>query len=141
MHAALVFHRSPHAVLGSRRALGPDGNLHVLDAAELGGVLGLNVHAPAALLGVAGVHTQQITGKQCSFLAAGAGLDFHNGVSRIIRITRNKRGAQLFFRARQFGFETLSFLGEVGILAGHLLSGFQVILQLQPSFVGSHNGT
>ena len=141
VYAALVLHRSPHAVFGSGRALGADGDLHVLDAAELGGVLGLHVHAPATLLGVTGVHAQQVAGEQCGFLAAGAGLDLHDGVARIIRVTRDQRGAQLLLDTGQFVFKTLGFLGEVGVLAGHLLSGCQIVLHLQPGFVGTHDGT
>ena len=141
MYAALVFQARPHTVLRRGRALGANGDLHVLDAAELGGVLGLHGDGPAALLSVSQIHAQQVAGEQCGFFAAGAGLDLHDGVARVIRVARDQRGAQLLLDTGQFVFKTLGFLGEVGVLAGHLLSGCQIVLHLQPGFVGTHDGT
>lgn len=78
VHAAFVLEGSPHAVLRRRSAFGADGQLHVLDATQLGGVLALHGDRPAALFRVSHVHTQQVAGKQRRFLTTGAGLDLHD---------------------------------------------------------------
>ncbi len=63
------------------------------------------------------------------------------GVARIIRVTRISAVRSFSSTPGSSVFKTLGFLGEVGVLAGHLLSGCQIVLHLQPGFVGTHHGT
>ena len=140
VHATLVLERRPHAVFGGGGSFGADRQLHVLDAAKLGGVLGLHGDGPSALFGVSGVHAQQIAGEQRGLLAAGAGLDLHDRVARVVGITWNQRGAQLLLGRRQLAFQTLGLLGEIGVLGSHLASRFQIVLHLLVGGVRGDDG-
>ena len=141
VHAAFVLEGSPHAVLRRRSAFGADGQLHVLDATELGGVLALHGDRPAALFRVSHVHTQQVAGEQRRFLATGAGLDLHDRVTRVIGVTRNQRGAQLLFGCGQLAFQPLGLFGEIGIFGRHLAGRLQIVLHLLVCGVGGDDGT
>ena len=127
VHAALVFQARPHTVLRRGRALGANGDLHVLDAAELGGVLGLHGDGPAALLGVPQIHAQQVAGEQRCLLAARTGLDLHDDVPGVIGVARDQRVPQLLLGRRQLGFEPLGLIGEFGVLPRHLARGLKVV--------------
>ena len=78
--AALELEQGVRRLAGRRRALGLDRDGHGLVAAEvgLGGVEDLG--RPAATLGVAGVHPEQVAGEQRRLLAALARLDLEEGV-------------------------------------------------------------
>ena len=82
----------PHAVggvLGSRTQ--PDGHLHVLEAAELGGHRAEDLGLPAHPLGVTLVHSQQISREEGRFLAALPRLDFDDGVAGVVGVAGNER--------------------------------------------------
>ena len=128
MHAAFVFQRRPHAVFRSRGPLGANGNLHILDTAKLGGVLGLHADGPAAFFGISGVHAQQIACEQRGLFAAGTGFDLHDRIARIVRIAWNKRCTQLLLHVGQFAFKPLGLGCEIRILGRHFTSRFKIVL-------------
>ncbi len=140
VHTALVLERRPHTVLRRRSALGTNRQLHILDTAQFGGVLALQRHRPAALFRIPHVHAQQIAGEQRGLLAAGAGLDLHDRVARVVGIARNQRGAQLLLDGGKLTFQTLGLLGEIRILGRHFLGGFQIVLHLLVGGVGGDDG-
>ena len=95
VHAALVLEVGPDAVLGCHGALGLHGDLDVLVAAEVG-LRGLDdLGLPAAPLGVAQVHAQQVAGEQRGLLAALAGLDLEDDVAAVVGVARDEHAAQL----------------------------------------------
>ena len=95
------FSRAHGASPGCGRALGLHGHPHVLVAAEvgLGGVDDLG--APAAPLGVAQVHPQQVAGEQGRLLAALAGLDLEDDVAVVVGVARDEHPAQRAPRRRR----------------------------------------
>ena len=57
------------------------------------------------------VHPEQVGGKQCSLLSAGAGAYLHDHATVIVRIARNQQSAQCRFRFRQLFLHRQRLLG------------------------------
>ena len=65
-----------------------------------------DLHAPAAGFRIAGIHPEQIAGKQRRFVTAGTGAHFNKRVAFIVRIARQQQNLQLLFQLffTRFGF-------------------------------------
>ena len=92
-----------------------DAQHHFLVAAKLAGRLAEQLGAPSLALGIAGVHAQQVAGKQRRFVAAGAGANFQISGTRIVRVLGQQQALQLLRQLRAFGLCRLRFV------LGHLL--------------------
>ena len=101
----------------------------------LAGTVAKQFQSPAAQFGIAGVHAQQIAGKQRRLIAAGASANFQEQVAGVVRIARQQQQLQCpFLRgAAGFGVEQL-ILGQGAqvriAIAGHLAGRRQVIEHL-----------
>jgi hypothetical protein len=71
-----------------------------LIAAQLGIAGRDDLDAPALALGVAGVHAQQVAGKQRRLVAAGAGADLEEDVALVVGVAGQQGGLQLGVDAR-----------------------------------------
>ena len=67
-----------------------NGDLRVLDTAQVGLRARLNFNIPALDLGKTLVHAQNIAGKQRCLFAARACLNFHNDVTPVVRVVRQQ---------------------------------------------------
>ena len=130
MHATLILEGRPYTVFRRRSALGANGKLHVFDATQLGGVFALQSDGPTALFRISHVHAQQIAREQRRFLTAGARLDFHDRVTRIIGIARNQRGTQLLLRRWKLALQTFRLFREIRIFGSHFLGCLQIVFHL-----------
>jgi hypothetical protein len=90
VHAALVLQPAEHRV-GRVAAL--HGELDVLVAAELALGRADELGLPAALLGVAGVHPDQVAGEQRALVAALPRLDLQQAVLAVGRVARHEQVA------------------------------------------------
>src|SRR5690348_9785600 len=72
-------------------ALPDDARDHLLVAAELGRALRDDLDLPAAALGVAGIHAEEISGEEPRLVAAGAGADLEERVALVVRVLRDER--------------------------------------------------
>ena len=61
------------------------------------------------------VHAEEVSGKDCGLVAAGAAADFHHGVLAVIRICRDKEELDVLLYLREFGLYLRHFL------TGHVL--------------------
>jgi hypothetical protein len=108
--AALVLEPAEHRV-GRVAALHRE--LDVLVAAELALGRADDLRLPAALLGVAGVHPDEIAGEQGALVPALARLDLEDDVLAVGRVARHEQVADA-------GVEQVHPLGELLGLGGHL---------------------
>ena len=108
---------------------------HLFKTAVLTFVSAEDLHLPAARFCVTGVHAEQIAGKQRCFIAAGSGAHFHEGVTLVIRIFRQKENLQLLLQLVAFFFGvTQLFLRHFAHfrIVEHHLRGFNILLHLTP---------
>ena len=82
------------------------------------------------LLAVLLVHAGEVAGEQRGLLTARARLELHNHVVAVVLVARGEQVRELFLQAHDFAFETLGFLGELFVLAGHLGGSLVVLLRL-----------
>ena len=75
--------------------LAGDARDNFLVAAMFRGALGEFREAPAALLGIAAVHAEQVTREQRSFIAAGPRANFEEHIEGIVRILGQQQPFQL----------------------------------------------
>ena len=97
-----------------------DAQHHFFEAANLVFIGAHDLHAPALLGGVAGVHAREVAGKQGRFIAAGAGADFHEGVAFVVRVFGQQQALQFVFQLLQLligaGDFFLGHLGHIGVI-------------------------
>ena len=100
VHAALELQQAVRRLARLGRALGlhRDGDGLVAAEVGLGGVEDLDL--PAPLLGVPGVHAQQVAGEQRRLLAALAGLHLEDRVLVVGRVARHQQAAAAAPRPR-----------------------------------------
>lgn len=94
-----------------------------------------DLHAPATRLGVAAVHAEQIPGKQCRFVTAGPGADFHERVAFVVRIFWQQKHLKLLLHLLRTRFRILQlFLRHLAHfrIVEHHLRGFDIFLNLSP---------
>jgi len=134
VHAALVLQPGPGAVA----ALALHRDRGVLDPAEPGdgGVQDLGL--PAAPLGVALVHPQQVPGEQRGFLAALARLDLQDDVASVIGVPGHQQLLQLALELLAVRGELLGLGGERRVFPGQLARRLLVRRGSQPLVVGLH---
>ena len=87
------------------------------EAADFGGAGLEDLGTPAAGFGEAGVHTEQIRGKEGGFIAAGAGADFEEGVATFEGVGREDGELDGGFEFGDALFESGDFFLEHG---GHV---------------------
>ena len=80
------------------------------EAAMLAGVFAEHLDLPAEPFGVAPVHAQQVAGKDCRLVAAGAGADFEIDIAVIARIGRDEHAPQHLFVVGEARAETAGFV-------------------------------
>ena len=110
---------------------------HRLVAAEvrLGRVEDL--HAPAAGLGVAGVHPEQVAGEQGRLLPALARLDLEERVLAVGGVARHQEAAEPLAGHLAAGRELVGLLREGGVLRGELAGRLDVVAELEPLLPGA----
>ena len=130
------FSRAHGASPGCGSAPGLHRHPHVLVAAEvgLGGVDDLG--APAAPLGVAQVHPQQVTGEQGRLLATLAGLDLEDDVAVVVGVARDEHPPQLVLGGGQRLLQLGQLGGERRVLGRQLAGGGHVVTGGVPRVVG-----
>ena len=105
-------------------AAAADPDDHLLVAAHLAGALAVDLGAPAARLGIAQVHAQQVPGEQGGLGPAGAGADLEKAVALVVGVRRDQQ-------PMQFGFQGVAAVGGGGqFVAGqvrHLRVGEQLL--------------
>ena len=94
VHAALELEQRVRRLAWFRGALGLDRDGRALDSAEVARGLVEHLDLPAAALGVAAVHAQQVAGEQRRLLAALAGLDLQDRVLEVGLGPRHEQMAQ-----------------------------------------------
>ena len=104
-------------------------------AAQVGRAFGDEFGLPAALLGVAAVHAQQVAGKKRRFVAAGAGTNFDQRGSPVVGVARQEQSLQDHIFAveqalRGGGFIVCEF-AQLRVVA-HLVGGLQIVMGLSP---------
>ena len=67
-------------------------------------VLTHGFNTPTLAFGVAGIHSEQVTGKNSRFITAGAGADFQKHVTAIERIFRQHQHLQFLLQLLTLGF-------------------------------------
>ncbi len=137
VHPALELEQGERGLAGLGRALGLDRDGDRLVAAQVG--LGRVDHLdrPAALLGVAGVHAQQVAGEQGRLLAALARLHLEQGVVVVGGVARHQQPAQPLLGDRQPRGDGLGLLGERRVLRGELARGPEVVAERRPVAPGA----
>ena len=108
-------------------------------AAQLGFAGRQDLGLPAAMLGVAQVHAQQVAGKEGAFITAGAGPDLQDGVAGIVGVARQQQVLDALLGSLQAGLGVgdllVGELAHVGLFA-HLAGGLQIGASLLPQGVG-----
>ena len=140
VHAALELQQGVRRLAGLDGAPGLDGRGDGLVAAEvgLGGVEHLD--APAAGLGVAGVHPQQVAGEERGLLTALPRLDLEQRVLAVGGVAGHQQAAQpLPGDVAPLG-EVVGLLREGGVVGGQLARRLDVVAQAQPLLPGRHDG-
>ncbi len=66
-----------------------------LEAAHPRGMMGEDFHLPPAVLGIAGIHAEQIAGKEPRFLPTGAGPDFQNDILGVVGVFGQQQHFQI----------------------------------------------
>ena len=90
---ALEAQPPPHVVAGQ-------GERHMADAAEVGGLRAQHVHLPALPLGVGQVHVEELAGEQVRLLAALGAADLHDDVLAVVGVRRRQQLGQLLAEGR-----------------------------------------
>ena len=126
VHAALVLQVSPHALIGSWRALRADRQGDVFEATELRMGRAHLGHAPTVRLGVATVHARQIGCEERGLFAALAGLDLKNDIHRVLRITRGQDLDEGLVGSRFLFFEGGNLVGEGSVFGRELTRGLEI---------------
>ena len=134
------FSRAYGASPGSAVPSGLDRRGDGLVAAEvgLGGVEHLD--APAAGLGVAGVHPQQVAGEERGLLAALPRLDLEQRVLAVGGVAGHQQAAQPLTRGVAPLGEVVGLLGEGGVVGGQLARRLDVVAEAEPLLPGRHDG-
>ncbi len=139
VYTALELQPRPGRLAGPRGALGLDGDLDILVAAEVGLGRVDDLGAPAALLGIPQIHPQQIAGEQSGFIAALTGLDLQDDVPLVVGVAGYEELAQLLLGALVGGHQVRDLLGEPGILPRQLPGRAQVLARDVPGLVCRHD--
>ena len=108
VYTALVFHNAVNSVVSAEL----EDNLLV--AAGGAGSLVCDFQLPASLLCELGIHPEQVAGKDCSLVAAGAAADFYHCVLGVVRIGRDEHKPDVLLHLRELG------LNLVYLVTGHL---------------------
>ena len=103
-------------------ALALDDKADLLEAAELGLAGVCDLDAPAAALGVHGIHAEKVGGKQHALLPADAAADLHDDVFAVVRVLRQQQEADLALARFP-----LCFGGAVFLLVAELQRGVHVV--------------
>ena len=127
VHAALELQPRPGAVAGLDGAPRLDRDRDVLVAAEVGLVAVEHLGPPAATLGVAQVHPQQVAGEQRRLLAALARLDLEDHVPVVVGVARHQQHPQVVSERLLAAGESHRLGGEGLVLRGELLGGAEVV--------------
>ncbi len=122
VHATLVLQPRPRGLVETGRALGLDRDAHVLVAAEVALGRVLDHRAPAALLGVAQIHPQQVAGEERGLVAALPCLDLEDDVAVVVGVARHEHPAQMLLGRCLSGLER-GHLGGEGLVLGRELAG------------------
>ena len=121
VHAAFPFHPA-------KRAIPFNIDDQLLIAADIAFCDRHNIDFPALKLGIALVHTEQVTGKQRRLVSARASADFKHDVGIVIGILGKQQKLHFGFEIRQLLAQLISFfarkLGHLGIIASHHCLGF-----------------
>ena len=118
VHAALELQPRPDALVRSRRL---DRHRDVLVAAEVGVLRVEDLGRPAAPLGVAQVHAQQVAGEQRRLLAALPRLDLEDDVLVVVGVLRAAAARAAGRSARSIGAPARSAsAANDGVLGGEL---------------------
>ncbi len=140
VHAALELQPGVGGIAGLDGAASLDRDLDVLVAAEVGLLRVQDLGPPAAALGVAQVHPQQVGGEQRGLLAALAGLDLEDDVLVVHRVARHEQQGQSLGDALALGCRRVGLGGELRVLGGQLARGGLVLAELEPLAVGGDDG-
>ena len=104
-------------------ALTSDLDDHFLVAAELGLVGRHDLVAPAAILGVAQVHAQQIASEQACLITAGAGADLEKHIGVVVGVLGDQQLVQFDFERIEVLARVLRFLlrhgAHLGVVFAH----------------------
>ena len=123
-------------------ALNPGDDFFI--AAVFAFVLGQNLHTPAATLGIARIHAEQVAGENRRFVTAGAGADFKEYVAPVVRVLGQQHALQVAFQFDQLVLGLSHFFNghfahvRVAVLEQRL-GAFEVSLNLEQLFIGAHD--
>ncbi len=102
--AGTLGHRNPLHTVHATFELEPGVSALTFDAhndffvpAESGGIGAHHLHAPAARLGIAGIHAEKLGGEERCFVAARASTDFHDDVLGVVGILWKDKHLQPLF--------------------------------------------
>ena len=95
MNATFKLHLGPDPIAGGLSGLYRHGDVLVSTHIGFGGVE--HFHTPAELVKVLGVHTREISRKQCGFFPTFAGLHLQHNIVTIMRVTGRQQICELFF--------------------------------------------
>ncbi len=88
---------------------------------------GFDLDLPALALGVAGVHAEQVAGKDCRLVATGAGAHFQYGRGVFVGVARGQQQGDLALQLRQVRVQGRQLLGGHGGHFGVRGHGLQVL--------------
>jgi hypothetical protein len=140
VHAALVLEVRPDALGGVRRR-SLDGELHILDAAQITRGLLDDLGLPLLALGVVQVHAKQVRREQRRLGTALAHLDLHDHVAAVVRVARDQESTKPLLGDRQVVGDAGNLFGEGRVLGSHLLGGREVAFELLPLAVRGDDAT
>ncbi len=107
----------------------------------LAGIVRFDLDLPALALGIAGVHAEQVAGKDRRFIAAGTRAHFQEQVAFVARVARYQQQRQLLLQFQQARLRGGDFLvgqlAQVGVGA-HAFGGGQI--GLGTCFIGQCSG-
>jgi hypothetical protein len=140
VHPTLELEHRPGRLPRLRRALGLDRQPGLLVAAEVG-LRGVDdLRPPAALLGVAQVHPQQVAGEEGRLLAPLPRLDLEDRVAVVVGVARHEQAAQVLLRVGGGGLQAGQLRDEGLVLEGQLPRRGEVALGALELPVCRHGG-
>ncbi len=140
VHAALVLEVCPHA-LGRIGGAALDGELDILDAAEIARGLLDDLGIPLLGFRVVQVHAKQVAREERGLGPALPHLDLHDHIATVIRVARNEQSTQAFFHDVELGLDVRKLLRERLIIGSHLGRSREVVGEGDPAVVGVDDAT
>ena len=124
VHSGFILHNAVDSVVA--------GELehHLLETSGSAGGLVGNLQFPSHILGEVLVHTEEVSGKDCSLVAAGTAADFHHCVLAVIGIGGDEQELDILLYSRN------RILDLGNLFAGHLLQ-FGIVLVHEDVLRGS----